>query len=930
MKKSNINLLLVALSSAAVLAACNSGSSPSPTPAPTPTPTPTPTPAPTPSPTPAPIPTVGESGVAAFGNAGYYLAYSNAPSTAAWSVYNSGAVNVTNSAPIGSAPTTAAAIGSNGLAVAVVDTANANTNGEILVAANGADWNPVILPVAYRFTNVISNGSSYFVYAAGQSAGAWSANGTSFAVNASTFANNTASVPAGSAAYQPTAIGQATVTATVAVIPAITAAQNAYTTANTNTAMDSNGNIWMVTPNTFNGIAAANASVNVYKSTDGGSSFQFVSNLTVNPTTAVAVAGETERLSIQATKIVNGNLVFVSQYINNSAGAPSNNTYVYAIPLTGVSSTANLFNVTLGTTGTNGIPTAAGAISRGFSNNATTTAGQQAGAVTSNNAVYAITSDVNNNVYVVASSLKNTANIGPGTAPEIDVAKFQLTNTGGVLSLAAGASINITTAATTSFPGLSSTGTSITAPIIPTVAVDSSGNLIAADTTAASPTNTSTASSLLTSTNAGASWTQMSYVSDAAGGSNDFNTATTAGAKFPATFSNATGSTFVPSVLAANPAGTAILAADAQGNIAASTSATGAYSYLPAGGEQTGNAATSQTWSGIASNGTTTLMVAPNGTVVAANESGFSPMPSIRLASGAPLPTGAGAINGMLYGNGMFVATTASTVAYISSNNGQTWTPVTLPTVANATAASLQFANGMFVLYPQATVNATAGGASPAAAAATGLVYTSSNLTSWSTTTLALLPTNNLATANYVTSTSIFGLLWTGSTWVAYANATGAVSAGNAALFPNYATTFTLANGAWSAWTGVQPTTPGGFAFNTATRNPVSYNPTTGYYVAIVGGNNTIYSTMNQNSQWTAAGASFESAGTAQTPTGTIGATGFVFSGKAYVTLNTATGFNGSVYSAAESAFTAFSSAGLNTSTAGTAPNIGYTALSLY
>ena len=75
MKKSNINLLLVALSSAAVLAACNSGSSPSPTPTPTPTPTP---------------PVSNESGIAALNTAALQFNFSVAPSTGVWSEYTSG------------------------------------------------------------------------------------------------------------------------------------------------------------------------------------------------------------------------------------------------------------------------------------------------------------------------------------------------------------------------------------------------------------------------------------------------------------------------------------------------------------------------------------------------------------------------------------------------------------------------------------------------------------------------------------------------------------------------------------------------------------------------------------------------------------------------------------------------------------------------
>ncbi|WP_158649214.1 beta strand repeat-containing protein [Aquella oligotrophica] len=93
MKKSNINLLLVALSSAAVLAACNSGSSPSPSPTPTPTPTPTPVPTPTPTPTPTPVP--GENMVSTFATTAPATAYlSGAASTGTWAQYRSGVTTV--------------------------------------------------------------------------------------------------------------------------------------------------------------------------------------------------------------------------------------------------------------------------------------------------------------------------------------------------------------------------------------------------------------------------------------------------------------------------------------------------------------------------------------------------------------------------------------------------------------------------------------------------------------------------------------------------------------------------------------------------------------------------------------------------------------------------------------------------------------------
>ena len=90
MQKSKINVLLVALSSALALTACNSGTSSSPTPTPTPTPTPSPSPTPTPTPTPTPVP--GESGVYALSGTALSATYSTSPSTNTWTNFASGSV----------------------------------------------------------------------------------------------------------------------------------------------------------------------------------------------------------------------------------------------------------------------------------------------------------------------------------------------------------------------------------------------------------------------------------------------------------------------------------------------------------------------------------------------------------------------------------------------------------------------------------------------------------------------------------------------------------------------------------------------------------------------------------------------------------------------------------------------------------------------
>lgn len=92
MKNQKINYLLIALSSALCLSACNSGTSSSSTPTPTPTPVPTPTPIP-PGPTPTPTPVAGESGVYAIAPFSLSMSFATQPSAANWVNYTSGTTN---------------------------------------------------------------------------------------------------------------------------------------------------------------------------------------------------------------------------------------------------------------------------------------------------------------------------------------------------------------------------------------------------------------------------------------------------------------------------------------------------------------------------------------------------------------------------------------------------------------------------------------------------------------------------------------------------------------------------------------------------------------------------------------------------------------------------------------------------------------------
>lgn len=90
MKKTNLKVLLVALSSVFALAACNNGSSSNPSPAPSPSPTASPTVSPQPTTTP-PAPVVTESGVFALNSNYIGAVFSTQPSTGAWTNYYSGA-----------------------------------------------------------------------------------------------------------------------------------------------------------------------------------------------------------------------------------------------------------------------------------------------------------------------------------------------------------------------------------------------------------------------------------------------------------------------------------------------------------------------------------------------------------------------------------------------------------------------------------------------------------------------------------------------------------------------------------------------------------------------------------------------------------------------------------------------------------------------
>lgn len=177
MKKSNMNVLLVALTSAVALAGCGSGSSPTPAPTPTPVPTPSPTPSPTPTPTPTPVP--GESGVYALAGSGINATYSTSPSTNAWTNFASG----TNQPFVAGVASESAALllstGTNANAVAVSGTttvsygifgtagaqvASKNTSIPVTVRVNNANANAntVTLP-AIPARQIASNGSNAVV-----------------------------------------------------------------------------------------------------------------------------------------------------------------------------------------------------------------------------------------------------------------------------------------------------------------------------------------------------------------------------------------------------------------------------------------------------------------------------------------------------------------------------------------------------------------------------------------------------------------------------------------------------------------------------------------------------------------------------------------------------------------------------------------------
>ena len=177
MKKSNINVLLVALTSAVALAACNSGSPPTPTP--TPSPTPTPTPAPTPTPSPNPIPMPDESGVYVFSSSALSVSYSVAPSTNRWINFTSGST----SKFVGGVSTESAAMLFSGLpSPAIAQSATVTVNYGIYATAgsqvvslnaqlpvsvtedgtNPADAGSAVLPgISYK--QIASNGSNVLV-----------------------------------------------------------------------------------------------------------------------------------------------------------------------------------------------------------------------------------------------------------------------------------------------------------------------------------------------------------------------------------------------------------------------------------------------------------------------------------------------------------------------------------------------------------------------------------------------------------------------------------------------------------------------------------------------------------------------------------------------------------------------------------------------
>jgi len=151
MKKTNLKVLLVALSSVFALAACNSGSSSNPSPAPSPSPTVMPTT--TPSPTPSPVPPVTtESGIYVQGT-GFTYTFSTAPSKGTWYQY-----------------TTAAATGNNfDVAVTSGGILSLNAGGFLYLSTNGSSFTQLnttalTTPVVQGSTQIITGGTNSVVF----------------------------------------------------------------------------------------------------------------------------------------------------------------------------------------------------------------------------------------------------------------------------------------------------------------------------------------------------------------------------------------------------------------------------------------------------------------------------------------------------------------------------------------------------------------------------------------------------------------------------------------------------------------------------------------------------------------------------------------------------------------------------------------------
>ena len=840
--------------------------------------------------TPPPV-SVVESGVAAFGDNGYFMAYSQAASTGNWESYISGPIS-NNGNPTSAAITSIAVANNRTIAIAGISTnAIGSEKNEVLVSYNRSQWKPVIIPgYGTQITSVITNGTNFYMWGrngtkfAGicngqgsqqnwtwtcpwtdynQLKGISTTDGVNFNIQNTEFATNTgvgiANDGSQGEALTPDGIGNNQIWQDPANTGNNSTPQG-YTTVNggKNVVMDASGNIWIVSPNRVES-ASTSASVAIYKSSDNGATFQLESNIVVNPGFESHITNTT--LTVQAATIVNSSatqqakqaLVFVTSVFN------SGTTSIYAIPLDAIDQ-AHTVDVTaqINNTNTN---------VHGFSVSNITQLDQEP------QVTYSVTNDPTQLVYIVASNFNQYLD-----PTHIETAIFRVSiDINNNLTVGSPKNIQYSGAIQLSVAG-PNFESATTTPIISSVIYDSDSaesGLIAIDTNYPQGWgNGSSAGSIITAVgangpNRGNQWIQFNPKSQ--------NTNPIFTPIFPVEFNV---NSFNASVVATSPTSDPfndLYFGDTNSNIAYSPESTYVTYFMPSGSEQ----ASSSKWVGIASSGLHTLMLAANGMVIDIANGESQVLPTIVTEStGAAYPDGY--INGLTYGNGVFVATTNNNTIFTSTDNGLSWSAESALPV---TTGNLIYANGIFVNYPTATVNKTLSGVANESAT----IYVSIDGVNWSTGAIASFPVNDLVTPNYITSVSNYGLMWDGATWLAYGSGMSAVTAGNAGLYPNYATTFSasMAN-PWTAWTSIQPNLPGFQANNTA-YNPVSYDLKNGTYVAVGADQGALYTTQITSQPWQQIVPQFQSNGQYLY---TTGFQQFVFSGLEYVGIATSTAPN--------------------------------------